>query len=485
MSPRALPLVAGVLGAALALTLPPHPQALSVFVLGLFFWLVAALPRRAFIGAVFWFAFGLHAVHLWWLTDFMGNLLGIKTLGFLALPLFFLEASFYALMAALISWRPLLSQGRLWALAGGWVLLEWLRFLGPFSFPWPTLGYSLLDSPLIQMADIGGVLLGSLFVTVLATLMALAMIQKKRSLALPFMMLWGVALLYGNYQLSQDWRGTETRTATVVSANIDAFSKATGLSPQTQLNAYLPAQPSSHMLILPETAAYRPLLPLLPTGIYGVYDERLNGVVSWKSEANREEGLNTKAKPVPFGEFFPLRDELPGVWQMIEQAVGFSLHSTPPAREVHPLPLDGISYGAYICYDSVFPWVARELSNKGANVLVNVSNDGWYSGWGVAQHFAMGRVRAIENRRWLLRSVNLGVAGSVQPTGEVGVITEHGQLDVTFQPRTGRTLYGLWGDALVVGLAMGCFIWGISRRDRQDKRKNAGLALDNTTENNL
>ena len=49
---------------------------------------------------------------------------------------------------------------------------------------------------------------------------------------------------------------------------------------------------------------------------------------------------------------------------------------------------------------------------------MNVSNDGWYSGWGVWQHFDMGRVRAIETRRYVLRSVNKGVAAVIDDLGQ-------------------------------------------------------------------
>jgi len=85
---------------------------------------------------------------------------------------------------------------RVWGLAGGWVLLEWLRFLGPLAFPWPTLGYTLLPTPAIQIADLGGVLLGS----VLVVASAAALVSLRWDSPRPYVALtltWLAVVLYG------------------------------------------------------------------------------------------------------------------------------------------------------------------------------------------------------------------------------------------------------------------------------------------------
>jgi apolipoprotein N-acyltransferase len=159
------------------------------------------------------------------------------------------------------------------------------------------------------------------------------------------------------------------------------------------------------------------------------------------------------------------------LWNLVEQQIGLALVSVPAAQALNVLTLDGVRYGAYVCYDSVFPWVARQLSNKGAQVLVNASNDGWYDGWGVQQHFMMGRVRAIENRRWVLRSVNEGVAAVIDDLGRPRQTLDRGEgvLHARYRLLEGQTTYQRLGDlpALLLSALMVLFGLLIERGERR------------------
>src|SRR5262249_36819057 len=74
----------------------------------------------------------------------------------------------------------------------------------------------------------------------------------------------------------------------------------------------------------------------------------------------------------------------------------------------------------FICYESVFPDEIRQFAARGAQIFINISNDGWYGPWGApGQHLNMARMRAIENRRWLLRATNSGITASIDPFGRV------------------------------------------------------------------
>src|SRR5437879_4539638 len=76
--------------------------------------------------------------------------------------------------------------------------------------------------------------------------------------------------------------------------------------------------------------------------------------------------------------------------------------------------------GRFICYESVFPDEVRQFVKNGAQVLVNISNDGWYGDSGAyAQHLMQSRVRAVENDRWLLLDTNTGVTASIDPYGRI------------------------------------------------------------------
>ena len=83
-----------------------------------------------------------------------------------------------------------------------------------------------------------------------------------------------------------------------------------------------------------------------------------------------------------------------------------------------PLDAGGTKLGVFICYESVFPGEVRQFADQGAQVLVNISNDGWYGDSGAyAQHLNQTRMRAIENDRWLLSATNTGVTASIDPYG--------------------------------------------------------------------
>jgi apolipoprotein N-acyltransferase len=79
-----------------------------------------------------------------------------------------------------------------------------------------------------------------------------------------------------------------------------------------------------------------------------------------------------------------------------------------------------VRYGVFICYESVFADEVRQFARLGAEVLVNVSDDGWYGDTSAPwQHLNMARMRAIENRRWILRDTNNGVTAVIDPYGRV------------------------------------------------------------------
>jgi apolipoprotein N-acyltransferase len=80
----------------------------------------------------------------------------------------------------------------------------------------------------------------------------------------------------------------------------------------------------------------------------------------------------------------------------------------------------GQKVGTFICYESIFPDEIRLFAANGAQVFVNISNDGWFGEYGApGQHLNMARMRAIENQRWVLRATNTGISGAIDPYGRV------------------------------------------------------------------
>jgi apolipoprotein N-acyltransferase len=120
---------------------------------------------------------------------------------------------------------------------------------------------------------------------------------------------------------------------------------------------------------------------------------------------------------VPFGEYIPFKSLFVFAEKLTREVGNFRR-----GNERTVFSAGDHRLAAFICYESVFPDEIRQFSQRGAQVFINISNDGWYGPWGApGQHLNMARMRAIENRRWLLRATNTGVTASIDPFGRVVV----------------------------------------------------------------
>jgi apolipoprotein N-acyltransferase len=127
------------------------------------------------------------------------------------------------------------------------------------------------------------------------------------------------------------------------------------------------------------------------------------------------DGRYNKVHLVPFGEYVPFASLLSFAGGLT-QAVGNFTRGTSRA----PLQAGDQKLGIFICYESIFPDEIRQQVAQGAQVLVNISNDGWYGDSGAwAQHLNQARMRAVENNRWLLRDTNTGVTAAIDRYGRL------------------------------------------------------------------
>jgi apolipoprotein N-acyltransferase len=114
---------------------------------------------------------------------------------------------------------------------------------------------------------------------------------------------------------------------------------------------------------------------------------------------------------------------------------------------------NGNTFSVFICYEAIYPGEIREFVNRGAQLLINISNDGWFGTSAAAeQHLRMARVRAVENRRWLLRDTNSGITASVDPYGNMTRVMRRDSRDSADLPydfRTDQTLYARFNDWFV------------------------------------
>jgi apolipoprotein N-acyltransferase len=168
-----------------------------------------------------------------------------------------------------------------------------------------------------------------------------------------------------------------------------------------------------------------------------------------------EEGLLVaqydKIRLLPFGEYVPLPRWLPGVSSIPTMVGDFT-----PGVDYTLMPLGGVRAGVFICFESAFPSISRAFTRDGADVLVNISNDGYLGETPVMrQHLANAVFRAVENNRPVLRVTNTGITAFITEGGEVQDATEGFRPTVRTWAVTrsseGKTFYTRFGD-LFVGL---------------------------------
>jgi apolipoprotein N-acyltransferase len=172
-----------------------------------------------------------------------------------------------------------------------------------------------------------------------------------------------------------------------------------------------------------------------------------------------------KINLVPFGEFVP---PLFGWVNRITHEAGDFV----PGNRVVVFPINGHRASAFICYESAFPDLVRRFTRGGAEVLMNLSNDGYF-GHSAAheQHLAIVRMRAIENRRWILRATNDGISASIDPLGRVvSRLPPYVQTSalVPYGYERSETPYVRFGDwfawsSLVLPLLLAVYEWRITR----------------------
>jgi len=164
------------------------------------------------------------------------------------------------------------------------------------------------------------------------------------------------------------------------------------------------------------------------------------------NEEGRKVSQYDKIRLLPFGEYVPLPRWLPGV-NVIPVMVG----DFTPGAEYPLMPVGPTRVGVFICFESAFPSIAREFASEGADVLINISNDGYLGPTPVMrQHLANAVFRAVENRRPVVRVTNTGISAYITRRGEVIGATESFRPEVRVwsiaRATEGKTFYTRYGD---------------------------------------
>ena len=418
-------------------------------------------PKQAFWTG--WLAGMVYSVGLlYWLVHVLTYYGGLPY--FAALPLFLFMVMYLGLYPGLFLWILALARDHLkvawgsviWILLGAAVYCGLEYFKGFFltGFPWEPLGGALAGSlPMVQFSDIVGTG-GLTFLVVVVNLALAASVQAasgpvKRpkaivaSLVLAVVVIGGL-LVYGYAQLA-DWgrkiADAPSHNAAVAQGSIKQELK---WNPEMRVNIMIKyrdltieaAKSDPWLTVWPETAL--PFVFLKDPGVTRWMKDLVKetghavlfGAPAYEGEGDATRfynraylldakgdvtGYYDKVHLVPFGEYVPLK---PILWfvNKITQAAG----DYYPGEVGTLLPLDDQKVGVLICYESIFPELARKAVKNGATLLTIITNDAWF-GTSAApyQHFDQGILRAVENRRAVLRAANTGISGIIMPDGRV------------------------------------------------------------------
>jgi apolipoprotein N-acyltransferase len=367
-----------------------------------------------------------------------------------------------------------------------WVALEFIRaHLPEIGFPWNLLGYpAAANLGFVQLTTVTGIYGLSFVVAAFNALLAwsdaapAARPRRKLGALAAAAACIIVAMLIGPRLVPRPQANHSARAVQLNFPEEPAYGSnwfATHAS-QLQEATSVSLAPSAHqpdLLVWPEAPApfsYQdPQFAKFAGNLASQFGHPfLAGAIEWKTAADGAESPHNALVPynsallfgangqriftydkihlVPFGEYepFPL---IHGVVSSVSGEVGGFRKGH--AYSVGPLP-GGTSLGVFICYEAIFPNEVRRFVADGANLLVNISNDGWFGRSAAPQqHLLMARVRAVENRRWLVRVTNNGYTASVDPYGRIFEpipADVRAGADLPYDFRTERTIYTRFGD---------------------------------------
>lgn len=386
--------------------------------------------------------------------------------------------------------------------AAFWMPFEWAQTLGDLAYPWGPLALSQVALlPMLQLLPLGGpYLLGGLIAGFNAAI-AGAIRGERRSLAV-FAGLTAVAAGYGFASLKPTPEATVG--AAVVQGNHDSAQKWNPSMVQTMADTYLAKSAEAkdaQIVVWPESAIPilwndpgRPESQATVARIRAAFGDNgkylVSGAFFYRPKADQSrrgevefdlfnastaigqgwnDGFRWEAKRhlVPFGEFMPFRGILPDVLAKLNVLT----KDLTPGAGPEPFKLPMATVGTGVCFDSIFPRALAEDTAAGATVLAVVTNDAWYKKTAAPhQHFAHSVLRAVENRRFLLRAANTGVSGIIDPYGRVlarAGVFEPALVQGKIAPRTEITPYTRFGDwpalAGLLGI-LGLLGWSYRRR---------------------
>ncbi len=462
-----------VSGILLGIAFPPFPFPYLMFV-GLIPYLIALENKKTLAEVnrlTYLMAFVFCLISLYWVGSWTKEadpflmISGVALLFFNPI-LFLIPSSLYHLTQKYIN-----RKATFFLLPFFWVSYEYLYSVTEFRFPWLTLGNGVSHfTSFIQIADIIGAYGLSLIILFINVLLYLTYINWgknknafRKYLFLSLLMIT-LPLIYGGIKLSEQPAGEEKLRVGLIQPDFNPWLKWDAGNLEQQLNIYLKlsqqaVDSGAQFIAWPESA-----LPVyLLSGSYpdavnkihkfadsngislltGMPDVRFFDSTNapWdakKSSTSRfyyttynsallfnpnERDIQRygKIKLVPFGEKVPYVNYLPFIGELIKWNVGISSWNTGQDTVVFNIKnKTDISFASLICIESIYPDFTAQFVNRSANFIAVITNDSWYGySSGPFQHRDISRLRAVENRRYVVRAANGGISCIINPRGEI------------------------------------------------------------------
>ena len=385
-------------------------------------------------------------VALYWISVVtLPGFIGLFILfGFYFILLFFIVGRIY----------KVLPRFRFVGLAACWLSFEWLQNFGELRFPWFNLGYSLADyTSLIQISEIGGIYLLSLFILIINILIFKIFIsipaQKTLIYIITVMIIFALWIGWGNYRLNNLDMIEEDFNASIVQVSIPQYIKWDEAFYDSTLALYRDytlkaAEDEPDLIILPESAIpdyvlnfskpYNYVKNLVrDTGIdlflglphyeivdnNGEYDYNFFNATTLFYADGRIHQPYYKIILVPVGERIPFMDYIPPLRNLQLGQANWEYGKDLVHFEVRKNERDYI-FSSLICFEIAFPHLTSQIAADNVDFMVNVTNDAWFKKTiGPYQHGMMTAIRSVETRTQIYRAANTGISMIVDPRGVI------------------------------------------------------------------
>jgi apolipoprotein N-acyltransferase len=380
-----------------------------------------------------------------------------------------------------------------------WVTMEYILTHVLTGFPWGLLGLSQFKNlSFIQIAAVTGVYGVSFVLVLFQGFFVFSILSSKRGPFAAGIILLVLVHLGGFLSLHKVPETPDSFPAAVIQGNVSSDIYWNQIAASEVLTLFenhveLTRQASekgARLIIWPEFTVplcfscedpiYQSFRRILSQFVQDTQNTLLLGTNETTGPPGEERYFNTalclgpdlqitkyaKMHLVPFGEYTPYK-KIFGFIEKMTHAIGEVTPGTEPVLH----SFNNLKFGSPICYEIIFPDLVRRFSKKGADFLVTITNDGWY-GTSAApyQHFANAVLRAVENRRFLLRAATTGISGIIDPYGRIVVQSEIGTktyLTGTITPSKAMTFYARFGDVfslLCLTASLVFFILAIFKR---------------------